>query len=232
LPSQFTNRFGTPFTLLPAGKFTMGSTNEADAQPPHIVTITNPFYLSTHEITQQQWRALMRNNPSEHKDQAAPVENITWFDAQKFAAQLNLLNDGYRYRLPSEAEWEYAARAGSAEDAPHELSRVAWFKANAHVPQPVGQKEPNAFGLHDMLGNVSEWCADAYHETYAGAPTDGEAWTAASGVKLFRVIRGESWYSPAEKVHSAYRNYDEPHNRSSVLGLRLVAEKLPEPVTP
>ena len=231
-PAQFTNRFGAQFTLVAAGRFTMGAAHEADAQPPHIVTLAQPFYLGAYEVTQQQWRALMRQNPSLHKGDALPVENITWFEAQKYVAQINLLNDGYRYRLPSEAEWEYAARAGKTEDAVNELERFAWHAANAQETQPVGQKEPNAFGLHDMLGNVAEWCADAYHESYVGAPTNGEAWTAANGSKLFRVIRGESWFSEARKTHPAYRNFDEPGNRSGVLGLRLVAEKLPEPATP
>ncbi|NOT63624.1 MAG: SUMF1/EgtB/PvdO family nonheme iron enzyme [Acidobacteria bacterium] len=230
LPAQFTNRFGAQFTLLPAGKFTMGAANEADAQPPHIVTLSQPFYLGVYETTQQQWRALMRQNPSLNKGDALPVENVTWFEVQKYLAQINLLNDGYRYRLPTEAEWEYAARAGQA--AANEIERFAWFNTNTKTTQLVGQKEPNAFGLHDMLGNVAEWCADAYHESYAGAPTDGEAWTAATGSKLFRVIRGESWFSEAAKVHMAYRNYDEPQNRSGVLGFRLVAEKVAEPATP
>ena len=96
----------------------------------------------------------------------------------------------------------------------------------------MGQKEANAFGLHDLLGNVAEWCADAYHESYAGAPTNGEAWTAANGSKLFRVIRGESWFSEAAKVHAAYRNYNEPQNRSGVVGFRLVAGKMAETPAP
>ncbi len=232
LPAQFTNRFGAQFKLLPAGRYTMGATQEADAQPPHIVTLAQPFYLSVHEITQQQWRALMRQNPSLHKGDALPVENVAWFEVQKFTAQINLLNDGYRYRLPTEAEWEYAARAGQNGELSNELERFAWFNTNTKTTQLVGQKEANAFGLHDLLGNVAEWCADAYHESYAGAPTDGEAWTAANGSKLFRVIRGESWLSEAAKVHPAFRNYDEPQNRSGVVGFRLVAEKMAEPVTP
>ena len=210
----------------------MGTTQEADAQPPHLVTLAQPFYLSVHEITQQQWRSLMRQNPSLHKDDTLPVENITWFEVQKYMAQINLMGDGYRYRLPTEAEWEFAARANLAGDNATDLERFAWFNTNAKTTQPIGQKEANAFGLHDMLGNVAEWCADAYHESYAGAPTNGEAWTAANGSKLFRVIRGESWFSEAAKVHAGYRNYDEPQNRSGVLGFRLVAEKIAEPNTP
>jgi formylglycine-generating enzyme required for sulfatase activity len=225
-PAQFTNRFGASFRLLPAGQFTMGSAQHADAQPQHIVTLARPFYLSVYEITQLQWRALMRNSPSVQKGETLPVENVTWFDVQRYIAQINLLRDGYSYRLPTEAEWEYAARAGQAGEAADELTQIAWFAANAAAPQPVGQKAANAFGLHDMLGNVAEWCADSYHESYVSAPVNGEAWLAATGLKLFRIIRGESWQSEAGKVHAGYRGYNEPHFRSGTVGFRLVAEPM------
>src|SRR5262249_42225078 len=151
-----------------------------------------------------QWQAVMGNNPSHFKDcNSCPVEQVSWDDAQKFIQRLNQLNDGYTYRLPTEAEWEYACRAGTTGDYAGELKAMAWFDENSHTgiygyqqTQQVGQKQLNPWGLADMNGNVSEWCEDWYHETYYGAPSDGGAWL-SGGEQKSRVSRGGSY------LHSA-----------------------------
>ena len=227
LPPSFINRLGIEFVLIPAGQFTMGSTREADSQPLHPIVLDKPFYLSKYETTQAQWLALPSKNPSLNQGAELPVENVSFNEVQSFIAALNQKGDGYHYRLPSEAEWEYAARAGQATDTFDNVAELAWHKSNAQQPRPVGQKRPNAFGLHDMLGNVAEWCADVWHKDYQGAPTDGRVWeVATSDQTALRVIRGESWNSAAEFCYPAYRNNDAPQAKSPVLGFRLLAESI------
>jgi formylglycine-generating enzyme required for sulfatase activity len=142
----------------------------ADENPRHRVQITKGFEIGKYEVTQAQWLALMPNNPSTHKGDNLPVETVSKLDAQEFIAKLNMSNarnDGYVYRLPTEAEWEYAARAGM--DAPYSgpLDEVAWYGANSgDETHPVGQKKPNAWGLYDTQGNVREWVSDLYSANY------------------------------------------------------------------
>jgi formylglycine-generating enzyme required for sulfatase activity len=163
------------FVSVAAGEFMMGcSDGDADCNPDenprHRVRITRAFDLGKYEVTQAQWLSLMPTNPSAIKGDTRPVENISKFDALDFIAALNAKNDGYRYRLPTEAEWEYAARAGSSGPHAGSLEQVAWFAANSDdESHPVGQKAPNAWGLHDMQGNVREWVSDLYSETFYGA---------------------------------------------------------------
>ena len=207
-----------------------------DEKPPHRVRITRPFYLGMYEVTQQEYETVMGGNPSWFSAQGGgmdrvagqdtrrhPVESVTWNDAITFCNKLSeregLLpyyrsgaeesSGGAGYRLPTEAEWEYACRAGSTTrfsfgDDTARLGEFAWYKdKSGGQTHPVGQKQPNAFGLYDMHGNVWEWVEDCWHDSYAGAPTDGSPWI--SGACRKRVIRGGNWYDPWEYTRSAKR---------------------------
>jgi formylglycine-generating enzyme required for sulfatase activity len=203
----------------------MGSTNGNDNEKPvHQVTISQSFYIGKYEVTQAQWQAVMGENPSNFKDCAnCPVEQVSWDDTQKFIQRLNGMNDGYIYRLPTEAEWEYACRAGTTGDYAGNLSEMAWYSDNSgNKTHAVGGKQPNAWGLADMHGNVWEWCQDWYHETYYGAPTDGSAWL-SGGEQKYRVLRGGSWNVVATGLRSALRNDVTPGNRYYDHGFRVVA---------
>jgi len=166
------NAIGMEFVSIPPGEFTMGcSGNDGqcnpDENPRHRVQITKPFEIGTYEVTQAQWVALMQTNPSGGKGDTRPVETISKIEAQDFIAKLNAAGDGYHYRLPTEAEWEYAARAGKDEPYAGPLDQVAWYAANSDdETHPVGQKKPNAWGLYDVQGNVREWVSDLYGANY------------------------------------------------------------------
>jgi formylglycine-generating enzyme required for sulfatase activity len=190
---------------IPAGTFLMGSKADpfaasqpsADEQPQHSVSIKS-FAMGKYEVTQEQWFSVMGTMPSNFKGRNLPVENVSWDDAQEFVNRLSR-KTGKNYRLPSEAEWEYSARAGSqtgysfAENE-NELRRFAWLRGNSdNTTHPVGEKLPNSFGLHDMIGNVWEWTQDCWNVNYLGAPSDGSAWT--NGSCLRRVLRGGSWFT-------------------------------------
>jgi formylglycine-generating enzyme required for sulfatase activity len=226
LPHTRTNQAGIEFILISAGSFMMGSTNGGDNEKPvHQVTISQAFYMGKYEVTQGQWQSVMGSNPSNFKDCGGncPVEKVSWDDAQNFVNKLNESNDGFRYRLPTEAEWEYACRAGTTGDYAGNLSEMAWYSENSgSKTHAVGGKQPNAWGLADMHGNVWEWCQDWYHETYYGAPTDGSAWL-SGGEQKYRVLRGGSSYNNASVLRSAYRSYYTPDFRDSFSGFRVVA---------
>jgi formylglycine-generating enzyme required for sulfatase activity len=217
---------GIEFVLIPAGSFKMGSTNGlSNEKPVHEVTISQPFYMGKYEVTQAQWQSVMGNNPSMFKDCGGncPVEQVSWDDAQNFVNRLNESNDGFRYRLPTETEWEYASRAGTTGDYAGNLSEMAWYSENSgSKTHAVGGKQPNAWGLADMHGNVWEWCQDWYHETYYGAPTDGGAWL-SGGEQKYRVLRGGSWYNLATNLRSALRGRNTPDYRGAYGGFRVVA---------
>lgn len=227
--------------LIPAGTFMMGSPDSAeyhpDEMPQHQVTVRS-FYIGKYEVTQAQWRAVMGTNPSRFKGDNRPVENVTWQDAVEFCRRLSQMT-GREYRLPSEAEWEYACRAGtttpfafgsslSSEQANFD-GRVPYGGAAQGVYReettPVGSFSPNAFGLYDMHGNVSEWCQDLYHKNYNGAPVDGSAWE--SGGESKRVMRSGSWDSVANGCRSAFRSSDFGR-RYDTNGFRVVAAALPK----
>jgi formylglycine-generating enzyme required for sulfatase activity/tRNA A-37 threonylcarbamoyl transferase component Bud32 len=241
-----TNRMGMEFVYVSAGTFIMGS-SDADVQrafeqvqlessgsarlewyapekPQHQVTIREGFYMGKYEVTQAQWQKVMRNNPSTIKNcDQCPVDNISWDDAQEFIKKLNAKNDGYTYRLPSEAEWEYACRAGTTGDYAGDLDSMAWYYKNSgNETHPVGQKQPNAWGLYDMHGNVEEWCEDIWHESYNGAPTDGSVWI-SGGDPSRQVLRGGSWFSVAVDLRSAFRLRGGPRSHGSFNGFRVVA---------
>lgn len=227
------NSIGMKFVRIPAGTFTMGenpplSEGKGDEHPAHEVTISKGFYICAHEVTQKQWRDVMGANPSRHKGDDHPVDSVSWNDAQEFIKLLNQREGHNRYRLPSEAEWEYAARAGTktryfwGNDA-GKLSDHAWVKANANdVTHPVGTKKPNAFGLYDTSGNVREWVNDWYDdEHYAKSPkTDPKGPLSGYG----RAYRGGSKDGMEFPTRSSYRWRETPDTRAQNLGFRLAMD--------
>ena len=197
-PARFTNSIGMEFVLVPAGEFDMGSTSEeafSDEQPVTRVRISSGFYLGKHEVTHEEWEAVMGSNPSHFANCGpdCPVEQVSWNDVQVFIQRLNEREGSSKYRLPTEAEWEYAARAGTKGDRyDSDLGTIAWYEGNSGgTPHPVGQKRANAFGLHDTLGNVEEWVHDWHGEYPGGTVTDPTDPSTGSG----RVTRGGGWRS-------------------------------------
>jgi formylglycine-generating enzyme required for sulfatase activity len=214
------------FVLIPAGEFLMGSHDgDQDEKPPHRVRIRQPFYLSKYEVTQGQWHAVMGNNPSYFKgDLRRPVESVSWEAVQEFIRRLQAQERGTRYRLPTEAEWEYAVRAGttmaySFGNEADLLKDYAWYKQNAKgTTHPVGQKRPNAWGLYDMAGNVFEWVQDWYGDYPAAAMTDPQGPSSGS----HRVIRGGSWNFEAGYGRSSDRGISLPNATVMYIGFRLL----------
>ena len=220
---------------IPAGSFLMGSKVDPfaeshsqpspDEMPQHKVSI-KAFSLGKFEVTQEQWFALMGNLPSNFKGRTLPVEQVSWDEAQAFVKKLSE-KTGKKYRLPSEAEWEYAARAGSQTaysfgDDARELGRYAWFGENSGMTtHAVGEKQPNAFGLYDMSGNVLEWTEDCWNDNYNGAPTDGRAWTAGNCSR--RGLRGGSWFDP-DGLRTGYRYWFPTASRNNSSGFRVARE--------
>lgn len=236
------NSLGMEFVYVPAGSFKMGSERIMLGEDPvHQVTIPNGFYMGRYEVTQAQWRAVMGNNPSTFKgcDQC-PVETVSWNDAQVFISKLNARGGNYTYRLPSEAEWEYACRAGTTTEfafGDSLSSEQANFNGiypygdapegvNRRKTMPVGSFQSNAWGLYDMHGNVWEWCEDTYYEDYKGAPVDGSVWLSGWG----RVFRGGEWSSFGTDLRSARRLWKSSYENSSGGGFRLIA--VPPPTLP
>jgi formylglycine-generating enzyme required for sulfatase activity/serine/threonine protein kinase len=242
--ATWTNSLGMKFVRIEPGKFMMGSTENAADQPLHLVEITRPFSLGDREVTQRQYQAVMGVNPSQFKgSDDLPVEKVSWLDAVTFCNKLSekegrtpcyringvevTVIAGNGYRLPTEAEWEYACRAGSTTRYPFgdneaDLGEFAWFRGNSEMKtHPVGQKRPNRWGLYDMLGNVFEWCQDGYDAGYyaTSPPADPPG---PSGVAS-RVIRGGSWYGIPARCRPAYRRWLAPVRRIRDLGFRLAA---------
>jgi formylglycine-generating enzyme required for sulfatase activity len=213
---------GMEFELIPAGTFTMGEGDKA-----HGVTLTKSFKMGVHEVTQAQYEQVMGVNPSHFKGANNPVEMVSWNDAVEFCRKLSELPSekaaGHVYRLPTEAEWEYACRAGTTTkfsfgDDGSEAGDYAWYNDNAnHKTHPVGSKQPNAWGLYDMHANASEWCQDWKEDYPAGAVTDPTGPASAS----YRVFRGGCWDLTAELCRSAYRYRDYPTARYNNLGFRV-----------
>ena len=213
--------------VIPAGSFNMGSDKGGDETPAHHVTISKAFAIGKTEVTQGQWKAVMGSNPSNFANcgDDCPVEKVSWDDAKQFIQKLNS-KTGKQYRLPSEAEWEYACRAGSQTEycGGDNVDSVAWYTSNSgDATHASAQKEANAFGLYDMSGNVWEWVEDSYHDNYNGAPTDGTVW---QGDGAMRVLRGGSWDFLPQSARAAYRLRFEPAYRVSGFGFRL-ARMLP-----
>ena len=202
----------------------MGSTSaEAfdDESPVTRVRIGRGYWLGRHEVTQAEWQGVMGTNPSNNAGCGqCPVERVSWGDAQEFIRSLNGRAGGSRYRLPTEAEWEHAARAGTVGDrhAPN-LDAIAWYWDNSdRHTHPVGQKAPNAWGLHDMLGNVDEWVQDWKGDYPGGAVTDPRG----PGSGSDRVTRGGGWDDNAWSCRAPSRNHYSPGIRYNTLGFRLL----------
>ncbi len=228
-PEQSVTETGIPMMLIPAGHFAMGdSSGEEDERPAHTVRL-DAFYMDKHEVTQEAYEALMGKNPSKSKASDKPVEQVSWYNAVRYCNARSLregLQPCYEpetlecdfsangYRLPTEAEWEYACRAGTDTDYsfgndPADLGRYGWFEENSgDATHPVGQKQPNPWGLHDMHGNVAEWCHDAYDAAYYGAAPEENPRGPAAGEE--RVLRGGSWQSSENACRSSARYSDAP----------------------
>ena len=216
---------GMKFKLIPAGTFTMSEDDDA-----HEVTLTKPFKMGIHEVTQAQYEQVMGNNPSEFKGADNPVEMVSWDNAVDFCRKLSALPAekaaGNVYRLPTEAEWEYACRAGtktkfSFGDDASDLGDYGWYVRNsAAKTHPAGSKQPNAWGLYDMYGNVWEWCSDWYGEDYYESSPTSDPTGPSEGSE--RVLRGGGWDFTAGYCRSAFRTGDLPSDRGIYLGFRVV----------
>ncbi|MCP4076325.1 MAG: formylglycine-generating enzyme family protein [Gammaproteobacteria bacterium] len=245
---SFTSAFGQKFVKIKSGHFMMGTQNfdllakEVNPErldhlkkelPAHKVTISKDFYLGTTEITQGMWFEIMGYQPGkeirwqreEWKD--LPVSRIGWQSVKKFINMLNDMDDDYRYRLPTEAEWEYAARAGTNGLRPfkyEDMAEYAWFRESSdNKPMPVGTLKPNAWGLYDMIGNLWEWVEDSFDADYyktspATDPKGGE-------LSIRKSMRGGSYHCTPERARVGIRGSYVEHKALSVLGFRLVAEK-------
>jgi formylglycine-generating enzyme required for sulfatase activity len=216
---------------IPAGSFTMGSDEYDGEKPKHQVKLQE-FYLGKYPVTQEQYQAVMGKNPSNFKDNPKnPVEQVSWNDAQEFCKKLNQLIAGKDFRLPTEAEWEYACRAGTQTryyfgDDAAKLGDYGWYDENSgSKTHPVGQKKPNDWGLYDMSGNVWEWCEDPYHDSYANKPenikNNGNTIWSSSDASL-RVLRGGSWSYNSRDCRSAVRFRGNAGGRHDNVGFRLV----------
>ena len=215
--------------LIPGGQFVMGDDKSAydDEKPAHRVTVPS-FLLGKFEVTQGQWRALMGSNPSSFIDcgDNCPVAKVSWEEAHEYVKKLTE-KAGQPYRLPSEAEWEYAARSRSTTkwhfgDDEAELGQYAWYRANlSGKTHAVGGKQPNQFGLYDMHGNVLEWVEDCWHDNYQAAPVDGGAWLQGCTVESSRVLRGGSKYDSAAFARAANRSHSAPTKHIINVGFRV-----------
>jgi formylglycine-generating enzyme required for sulfatase activity len=245
-PQEWTNSIGMKFHLIPAGEFMMGAVPgddqaEYDEEPRHRVEITKPFYMSVYEVTQAQYQAVMGENPSNFKGDDHPVESVSWNDAVEFCEKLSL-KEGKKYRMPTEAEWEYACRAGIESayywgngDSESEMKKYAWYEKNAddgywtspHASregtQSVGQKLPNAWGLYDMSGNVWEWCSDWYSENYCSNSPAKDPQGSSSGE--LRVLRGGSWHNQAGYLRTSNRSRGNPDDRGVNGGFRILRDE-------
>jgi len=240
LPLQIENSIGMRLKLIKPGTFAMGDAHgDANERPPHRVTFAQPVYMAATEVTNAQWKRLGGRPPSHWTEDNRPVEQVSWTDAADYCKRLSALPDeqaaGRFYRLPTEAEWEYACRGGTTTqywfgDDETQLWQYGWFADNAAGrTHPVGQKPPNAWGLSDMHGNVWEWCGDWYGPYPAGevqsplGPEQG----------LFRVMRGGGWCYPAGRCRSAFRESAEPSFRGHYVGFRVVMTPAgPPPAAP
>lgn len=212
--------------LIPAGKFVMGERG-LDNEKPHPVTITKPFYMGVYEVTQEQYEAVMAANPSHTKGPQKPAESMDWDKAKDFCDKLAAAT-GHNVTLPTEAQWEYACRAGTntrfyyGDDPDYaDLADHAWYARNSHQTHPVGQKSPNPWGLYDMIGNVWEWCSDWYAKTYpAGDAVDPTG--PASGTD--RVLRGGCWGIAKQGCRCARRARFQSNTRLDVCGFRVAVD--------
>jgi len=239
--SEYYETNSVPMVIVTGGTFRMGSNENSDEQPVHSVMVDS-FWIRMNEVTQKEWQSVMGTNPSVFKGEDLPVENVSWYDAVKFCNKLSE-QDGYApvytingtqvtcdftkngYRLPTEAEWEYAARGGDQSRGytyagSDSVGTVAWYWDNSgKKTHPVGTKQPNELGLYDMSGNVWEWCWDRYDGNYYAQSPSKNPKGPSSGAS--RVRRGGSWNHDAEGIRSASRLNNPPSNSSYYIGFRL-----------
>ncbi len=227
-PKAIHTKTGIDMVLIPAGEFTLGDDGgEKDEQPAHRVRLA-AFYMDVCEVTQASFQAILGRNPSKAQGPDRPVERVSWFEAVQYC-NMRSTREGFKpcydlktlscdftadgYRLPTEAEWEYACRAGTTTrwsfgDSPGALARYAWFKGSAQkTTHPVEQKQPNPWGLHDMHGNVAEWCNDFYADRYDPSATDNPHGPATGSA---RVLRGGSWMSDEDDCRCSARHSEPP----------------------
>lgn len=226
------NKLINNMVYVAGGTFTMGGTSEQssdaydDEEPTHSVTLSS-YYICKYEVTQALWRAVMGSNPSNFKGNNLPVENVSWNDCQTFINRLNSYT-GRNFRLPTEAEWEFAARGGNYSrhykySGSNYISDVAWYDGNSgNRTHPIGTKQANELGLYDMSGNVYEWCSDWYGSYSSYSQNDPTGPNSGSR----RVLRGGSWDYIASFCRSSFRGYFTPGFRLNFLGLRLVLSQL------
>ena len=215
------------FVLIPPGTFIMGSdeeTGDGDEKPAHKVTLTQPFYLGKYEVTQEQWVKVIGSNPSKFKGPKLPVDSVSWDECQRFLLKLQEM-DGRKFTLPTEAQWEYACRAGTISrcffgDNYNIAGNYAWIATNSgNKTHQVGKKKPNPWGIYDIYGNVQELCADWYANPYQGidatnplGPSHGDS----------RILRGGAWGDDPMNIRSAYRNAIGQDIGNDGIGLRCV----------
>jgi len=227
-PAMIRNSIGMRFKLIPAGSFMMGSNSsnaDDDESTIHRVTISRPFYIGVYEVTQEQYESVMGINPSHFRGSNRPVESVSWNDAVEFCRRLSQM-EGVTYRLPTEAEWEYACRANTTTDyywGSDSAERYTWYGQNSgYQTHDVGQKRPNAWGLHDIAGNVWEWCSDWYDEDYYSRSPSRDPQGPSSGER--RVLRGGSWSDYPRYLRVSYRNWFSPVNRLNYNGFRCIRD--------
>lgn len=224
------NSIGMELRLIPAGSFIVGSPENEKGRrsnegPQHKVTISRPFYLGVYEVTQEQYEKVMGSNPSKFKGSRRPVENVKWQDALTFCKKLSNKEKTMQYRLPTEAEWEYAARAGTGTAffwGDEMDGEYCWYLRNSgSETKEVGTRKPNPWGLYDMCGNVWEWCEDWYGNKIYSSSERLDPKGPSSGVN--RVIRGGGWYADSHYCRSAYRDQATSGLRGDVAGFRVLA---------
>lgn len=227
---NFTNSLGMKFVFIEPGTFMMGSpiseSQRGSDETQHQVMLTKGYWMQTTEVTQGQWKAVMGSTPSSSKRDDLPVEMVSWDDVQDFIIKLNQRGDKITYNLPTEAQWEYAARAGSSSrycfgDSENELENYAWYFNSSGEADSVGQKLPNAWGLYDMYGLVSEWCQDWSGDYPSDSVTDPTGPSTGS----FRVTRGGNWGLEARYCRSASRSTWHADKGAIGIGFRLAAAK-------
>ena len=218
--------YGGTFWMGAQSKDPNGQNYDSDAYekvaPVHQVTLSD-YHIGKYEVTQEEWHAVMGNNPSWFKGAKKPVESVSWYDCQEFVKKLNL-QTGLNFSLPTEAQWEFAARGGNMSkgykySGSNDLDKVAWYESNSGSEiHYIGQKQSNELGLYDMTGNVWEWCCDWYEDYNSSSQTNPTGPTTGS----LRVCRGGSWYNLARFCRVSFRSHDRPDYSGTCLGLRLV----------
>ena len=238
IPIEIENEIGLKLVLIPSGSFTMGGTVGEDERPLHRVVISNDFYIGKYEITQAEYKAVMGKNPSSNMGELKPVTMVSWDDAVQFCNKLSKLT-GNKYRLPTEAEWEYACRAGSDsrfywgnDNNDSIVKEYAWYRKNEDIRtssqsskegiQKVGLKKPNGFGLYDMSGNIEEWCKDTYIKDYYRISPQLNPFN--NSPRQRKVLRGGYWWSYSSSLRSAERDSSLKYHSSGATGFRVVVE--------